>query len=93
VLATNTSTISLDLISAKTHAADRIVGLHFFTPAHIMPLLEIVRTSSVSVQVLVDALAVAKMMKKTPIVVGNCTGFAVNRIFFPYGTPAKQRGV
>ena len=48
------------------------MGLHFFTPAHIMPLLEIVRPSRVSVQVLVDALALAKMLKKTPIVVGNC---------------------
>jgi 3-hydroxyacyl-CoA dehydrogenase len=49
-----------------------------------MPLLEIVRTQHTSAQVVVDLLDVGKRIKKTPIVVGNCTGFAVNRMFFPY---------
>lgn len=49
-----------------------------------MPLLEIVRTQNTSAQVIVDLLAVGKKIKKTPVVVGNCTGFAVNRMFFPY---------
>lgn len=56
----------------------------FFSPAHIMPLLEIVRTDKTSPQTIVDLLEVGKNIKKTPIVVGNCTGFAVNRMFFPY---------
>ncbi|KAK3164335.1 hypothetical protein QOZ80_1AG0016180 [Eleusine coracana subsp. coracana] len=84
VLATNTSTIDLNLIGEKTKSHDRIVGAHFFSPAHIMPLLEIVRTQHTSPQVVVDLLDVGKKIKKTPIVVGNCTGFAVNRMFFPY---------
>lgn len=49
-----------------------------------MPLLEIVRTQRTSAQVVLDLLDVAKKIHKTPIVVGNCTGFAVNRMFFPY---------
>lgn len=49
-----------------------------------MPLLEIVRTHETSPQVVVDLLDVGKKIRKTPIVVGNCTGFAVNRMFFPY---------
>lgn len=51
ILSTNTSTIDISLIGAKTRAADRIVGAHFFSPAHIMPLLEIVRTDKTSPQV------------------------------------------
>lgn len=49
-----------------------------------MPLLEIVRTQRTSPQVVVDLLDIGKKIRKTPIVVGNCTGFAVNRMFFPY---------
>lgn len=49
-----------------------------------MPLLEIVRTEKTSPQVVVDLLDIGKKIRKTPIVVGNCTGFAVNRTFFPY---------
>lgn len=49
-----------------------------------MPLLEIVRTQRTSPQVIIDLLDLGKKIKKTPVVVGNCTGFAVNRMFFPY---------
>ncbi|KAK6913755.1 3-hydroxyacyl-CoA dehydrogenase, NAD binding [Dillenia turbinata] len=84
ILASNTSTIDLNLIGQKTKSQDRIIGAHFFSPAHVMPLLEIVRTERTSPQVIVDLLDVGKKIKKTPVVVGNCTGFAVNRMFFPY---------
>ncbi|KAL6607812.1 hypothetical protein ACP70R_040875 [Stipagrostis hirtigluma subsp. patula] len=84
ILATNTSTIDLNVIGAKTNCQDRIVGAHFFNPAHIVPLLEIVRSGRTSPQAVIDLLDVGKKIKKTPIVVGNCTGFAVNRMFFPY---------
>lgn len=56
----------------------------YCSPAHVMPLLEIVRTKKTSPQVIVDLLDVGKKIRKTPVVVGNCTGFAVNRMFFPY---------
>ncbi|KAK3417963.1 hypothetical protein EUGRSUZ_H03943 [Eucalyptus grandis] len=84
ILATNTSTIDLNLIGEKTRSQDRIIGAHFVSPAHVMPLLEIVRTQHTSPQVIVDLLHVGKKIKKTPVVVGNCTGFAFNRMFFPY---------
>eukprot|EP00210_Caulerpa_lentillifera_P001123 g1082.t2 len=84
ILATNTSTIDLELVGNSTTAADRIVGAHFFSPAHLMPLLEIVRSKHTSKQVLIDTLALSSRIKKTPVLVGNCTGFAVNRVFFPY---------
>ncbi|XP_042373568.1 glyoxysomal fatty acid beta-oxidation multifunctional protein MFP-a-like [Zingiber officinale] len=84
ILASNTSTIDLNLIGEKIRSQARIVGAHFFSPAHIMPLLEIVRTKKTSPQVVLDLLDIGKKIRKTPIVVGNCTGFAVNRMFFPY---------
>ncbi|CAN6468185.1 unnamed protein product [Victoria cruziana] len=84
ILASNTSTIDLNLIGENTKSHGRIVGAHFFSPAHIMPLLEIVRTPQTAPQVIVDLIDVGKKIRKTPIIVGNCTGFAVNRMFFPY---------
>lgn len=54
------------------------------SPAHVMPLLEVVRTEKTSPQVILDLMNIGKTIKKVPIVVGNCTGFAVNRTFFPY---------
>nr|CAB3446380.1 unnamed protein product [Digitaria exilis] len=89
ILATNTSTIDLNVVGEKTNSQDRIIGAHFFSPAHIMPLLEIVRTEKTSPQAILDLITLGKIVKKVPVVVGNCTGFAVNRAFFPYGQSAK----
>ncbi|XP_004487834.1 peroxisomal fatty acid beta-oxidation multifunctional protein MFP2-like [Cicer arietinum] len=88
ILASNTSTIDLNLIGQKTKSEDRIIGAHFFSPAHVMPLLEIVRTKQTSPQIVVDLLDIGRKIRKTPVVVGNCTGFAVNRMFFPYSQAA-----
>ncbi|EXB37513.1 Peroxisomal fatty acid beta-oxidation multifunctional protein AIM1 [Morus notabilis] len=88
ILASNTSTIDLRLVGEKTSSQDRILGAHFFSPAHVMPLLEIVRTEKTSPQVILDLMTVGKIIKKVPVVVGNCTGFAVNRTFFPYSQGA-----
>lgn len=86
ILSSNTSTIDIELIGEKTPPGtqSRIVGAHFFSPAHIMPLLEIVKTNKTSPQVILDTLEFGSRIKKTPVIVGNCTGFAVNRVFFPY---------
>ncbi|TYJ24818.1 hypothetical protein E1A91_A07G005000v1 [Gossypium mustelinum] len=84
ILATNTSTIDLNLIADKLNPQDRVIGAHFFSPAHVMPLLEIVRTQKTSPQVILDLMTIGKVINKVPVVVGNCTGFAVNRTFFPY---------
>jgi enoyl-CoA hydratase/3-hydroxyacyl-CoA dehydrogenase len=88
IFATNTSSINIDDVSAKTTCRDRIIGLHFFSPAHMMPLLEIIRTSSTSDDTLARCLTSGKKIKKTSVVVGNCVGFTANRIFGPYGQAA-----
>lgn len=93
ILATNTSTINIDLVAAKIPSAHyrdgRVVGLHFFSPAHVMPLVEIVTTQSTRPEVVATCAGLAKRMKKTPVVVGNCAGFAVNRMYFPQGQAAS----
>ena len=83
-LASNTSTIDLELLAEASGAPERVLGLHFFSPAHVMKLVEVVRTPRTSARALSDALALCKRMKKTSVTVGNCTGFLVNRIFMPY---------
>ena len=88
VLSSNTSTIDLEVVGANTHSQHRIIGLHFFSPAHIMPLLEVIRTRHTSADVVMRCLEVSKKLGKTPVVVGNVVGFAANRGFFPYGQAA-----
>ena len=84
ILSSNTSTIDITRIAAKLRRPERVLGAHFFSPAHVMQLFEIVRTPATSPQAIVDTLGFSKQIKKMPVVVGNCTGFAVNRVFFPY---------
>jgi enoyl-CoA hydratase/3-hydroxyacyl-CoA dehydrogenase len=84
ILASNTSTIDLDVIAKNTHAAERIVGTHFFSPAHVMPLVEVVRSKHTSPETILTAVDLVKRNRKTPVTVGNCVGFLVNRIFFHY---------
>ena len=84
ILSTNTSTIDITKVAAHLGCPERVLGAHFFSPAHVMQLFEIVRTAKTSPQAIVDTLGFSKQIKKMPVVVGNCTGFAVNRVFFPY---------
>merc|ERR1712228_1021780 len=86
ILATNTSTINVDEIAndLPLSVRSRVIGLHFFSPPHIMKLLEIIRTDKVSDVILSDMVKLSKKIGKTPVVVGNCVGFAANRMFFPY---------
>jgi 3-hydroxyacyl-CoA dehydrogenase len=84
VLATNTSTLDIDAIAAETSRPSDVVGLHFFSPANVMRLLEVVRGRDVQPDVLATALAFAKRLGKVPVVVGNCPGFVGNRMMFPY---------
>jgi 3-hydroxyacyl-CoA dehydrogenase len=84
ILASNTSTLSIDELARVTGRPDRILGLHFFSPAHVMRLLEIVRGQKTSSHVLATALALAKRLSKVGVVVRNCPGFVANRLMFPY---------
>jgi 3-hydroxyacyl-CoA dehydrogenase len=84
ILATNTSTISLDRLAADLNDPSRLIGLHFFNPAHRMPLVEVIRHDSLSSEVLATSMRLAKQLRKTALPVKNREGFLVNRIFIPY---------
>lgn len=84
VLASNTSTLDLNLIAAATNRAHNVVGLHFFSPANVMRLLEVVRGKATSAVTLAAALKFGKRIGKTSVVTGVCDGFIGNRMFEEY---------
>jgi len=84
ILATNTSTLSIDEIASVTARPASVVGLHFFSPANVMRLLEIVRGAATAPEVLGAAMGLARQLKKVGVVAGNCPGFIGNRMFFHY---------
>jgi 3-hydroxyacyl-CoA dehydrogenase len=84
ILASNTSTLDLDRIAAFTSRPQDVIGLHFFSPANVMKLLEIVRGAATGKDVLATALALAKKIKKTGVVSGVCDGFIGNRMVEQY---------
>jgi 3-hydroxyacyl-CoA dehydrogenase len=89
VLATNTSTLDVDEIAAATSRPSSVVGIHFFSPANVMKLLEVVRGNQTSDEVLITAIALGKQMRKIPVVVGVCDGFVGNRMFHKYTREAS----
>ncbi len=89
ILATNTSYLDPDTIAAATRLPARVVGLHFFSPANIMRLLEVVNCKETAPDVLATALALAKRLGKLPIVSGVTEGFIGNRIFSAYRREAE----
>jgi len=84
VLATNTSYLDVDALAATTADPSRILGLHFFSPAHVMKLLEIVRGAKTGHRALATGAALARRLKKTAVVAGVCDGFIGNRIMAAY---------
>jgi 3-hydroxyacyl-CoA dehydrogenase len=84
LLATNTSTLDIDAIAAATKRPANVFGLHFFVPANIMPLLEIVAGKATSAHALASAFAVAKTLRKKAVLAGNAFGFIGNRMIFDY---------
>lgn len=84
VLATNTSYLDIDAIAASTSRPQDVIGLHFFSPANIMKLLEIVVPAKVSADVVATAFELAKKLKKVPVRAGVCDGFIGNRILAVY---------
>jgi len=93
LLATNTSGLDVDQIAAASGRPADVVGLHFFSPAHVMPLLEIVRGKETSPEALKTALYVSTITYKTGVVVGNCQGFAANRSLQGYAREAEFLGL
>ncbi|MYM39605.1 3-hydroxyacyl-CoA dehydrogenase NAD-binding domain-containing protein [Duganella qianjiadongensis] len=88
ILASNTSTLDLNRIASFTSRPQDVVGLHFFSPANVMKLLEIVRGAQTGKDVLATALALAKKLKKTGVVSGVCDGFIGNRMIEQYSRQA-----
>jgi len=89
IFATNTSTLNVDQIAAATRRPRDVVGMHFFSPAHVMRLIEIVRGAATAPDISVTALALAKRLRKLGVVVGNCFGFVGNRMLYGYGREAQ----
>jgi 3-hydroxyacyl-CoA dehydrogenase len=90
ILASNTSYLNIDEIAASTSRPQDVVGLHFFSPANVMKLLEIVRGDKTAPDVLATALALAKRIGKVPVVVGVCHGFVGNRMLSARSADAEN---
>ena len=90
VLATNTSYLNVDEIASVTSRVPDVLGMHFFSPANVMKLLEIVRGKDTAPDVLATAMAVGKAIRKVPVVVGVCHGFVGNRMLSARGIEAEK---
>ena len=84
ILASNTSTLDVDKIAAFTKRPQDVIGMHFFSPANVMKLLEVVRGEKTGKDVLATVMALAKKIKKTAVVSGVCDGFIGNRMIEQY---------
>ncbi|MCL1629935.1 3-hydroxyacyl-CoA dehydrogenase NAD-binding domain-containing protein [Roseibaca sp. V10] len=84
ILASNTSYLDIDAMAAATTRPDRVIGLHFFSPAHVMKLLEVVRGNASSDSAMATGFALARMLGKQPVEAANAFGFIGNRIYAAY---------
>ena len=89
-MATNTSSLDVDAIAATTARPERVVGLHFFSPANVMRLLEIVRGKKTSREVIATSMKLAKQIGKVGVLVGVCDGFVGNRMLHKYAHEAQH---
>jgi 3-hydroxyacyl-CoA dehydrogenase len=89
ILASNTSTLSIDEIASSTSRPASVIGTHFFSPANVMRLLEIVRGKASSKEVIATCMQLSKTLGKVGVLVGNCRGFVGNRMFGPYRREAQ----
>jgi 3-hydroxyacyl-CoA dehydrogenase len=89
ILASNTSTLDIDEIASATSRPQQVIGHHFFSPANVMKLLEIVRGKATSAAVIATSMDLAKKLGKVGVLVGNCRAFVGNRMFDPYVREAQ----
>lgn len=89
ILASNTSTLDIDEIASATSRPEWVIGHHYFSPANVMRLLEIVRGKATSNEVIATSMSLAKRLKKVGVLVGNCYGFVGNRMLHQYGREAQ----
>ena len=100
ILASNTSALSISELAAATKRPDKVVGIHFFFPAHVMKLIEVIPGLATSEETLTDSIVFSEGLRKLPVRVNECAGFLVNRLLMPYlneaafcaqeGTPLKD---
>jgi 3-hydroxyacyl-CoA dehydrogenase len=84
ILASNTSTLNIDEIASTTSRPESVIGMHFFSPANVMRLLEVVRGNKSGKDVIATCMQLSKKLGKVGVLVGNCRGFVGNRMFLPY---------
>ncbi len=84
VLASNTSALSISALGACTKRPDKVVGIHFFFPAHVMKLIEVIPGLATSEETVADSVAFSESIRKLPVRVNECAGFLVNRLLMPY---------
>ena len=89
ILASNTSSLDIDEIAAATKRPQMVIGHHFFSPANVMRLLEVVRGKATSKEVIATSMALGKKLKKVAVLAGNCRGFIGNRMLGPYFREAQ----
>ena len=89
ILASNTSTLNIDEIASATSRPEFVIGHHYFSPANVMRLLEIVRGKATGKEVVATSMALSKRLKKVGALVGNCYGFVGNRMLHQYGREAQ----
>ncbi len=90
ILATNTSYLDIEAIASAVREPSRVVGMHFFSPAHIMKLLEVVRIPQTSATTISTMMKLGKQLGKRTVLVGNGFGFAANRMYSAYGREGQQ---
>jgi 3-hydroxyacyl-CoA dehydrogenase len=90
ILASNTSYLNIDEIAASTSRPQDVVGMHFFSPANVMKLLEVVRGAKTAPDVLLTAMRIGKKIRKVPVVAGVCHGFIGNRMLMPRQVEATK---
>ena len=89
ILATNTSALSISEIAAATKRPEKVVGMHFFNPAHVMKLVEVIPGVQTSEDTIMDVIAFTESLRKLAVRVEECPGFLVNRLLMPYLTEAN----
>jgi 3-hydroxyacyl-CoA dehydrogenase len=89
ILASNTSTLNIDEIASATSRPEWVIGHHYFSPANVMRLLEMVRGKATSDAVIATSMALSKKLRKVGVLVGNCRGFVGNRMLYPYAREAQ----
>jgi 3-hydroxyacyl-CoA dehydrogenase len=84
LLASNTSALSISALGAATRRPEKVLGIHFFFPAHVMKLIEVIPGLATSEETIADAIAFCESLRKLPVRVNECAGFLVNRLLMPY---------